>query len=182
MYHLKICTRFFVLSLLFCAFSCVKDIDIDQAQEIVIPPTAAIDLVHATLGVTDFLPQGEQGPLVAYDEVRLEFLDDDYIQNGLVQADFNFLLINTFSQDLSATFVFRSDNNTARYTVDVDIPAGSPSSPTTIDYTEIIGLDEIDAIKESIKMSVEIEMVPNSEAIEGTLQLKSKAFYHFEFQ
>lgn len=179
---LKMIFRFAVLSLLFLMVSCVKDVDVDQAQEIVIPPTAALDLVYFTLDPSHFVRERPSGPLIARDEVRLEFLDDDYIRNGLIRADYNFIFTNSFRQSFKSTFIFLSENNVVRYRINFDIPAGSPSSPVTIDYTEIIDIDEIDAIRKSIKMFVILEMQPNSEVIEGELQLKSKAFYRFEFK
>lgn len=179
---MKLFIRLCVFPVFILVTSCVKDIDIDQAQEIVIPPSVALDLVYFTLDPSDFVQSSASGPFVARDEVRLEFLDDEYIRDGLVRADYNFVFINSFPQTFRATFTFLSENNSVRYRVSFDVPAGSASTPATIDYTEIIDIDEIDAIRRSIKMRMQIEGMPNEEAFEGQLQLKSKAFYNFEFK
>lgn len=179
---MKLLFRLALLSIFFVATSCVKDMDLDQAQEIVIPPSVALDLIYATIDSSDFVSTGASGPLIARDEVRLEFLDDDYIRDGLMRADYNFIFENSFTQSFNAKITFLSESNRVKYRVDFVIPAGSAASPTTIDYTEIIDVDEITAIRESIKMFVEIEMVPNGEDFEGELQLRSKAFYKFEFK
>lgn len=182
MSKIKFLVKMAFLPLLFVGNSCVKDVDFDQASEIVIPPTVAMDLVYFTLAPSHFHEDVPAGPLVAKDVVRLEFLDDDYIQNSLVQANFNFIYTNTFPQPFTNTITFLSENNAVKYKIVFDIPAGSVNAPSTVDYTEIIDIDEIDAVRETIKMAIEIEMHPNSEAIEGELQLKSKAFYKFEFK
>lgn len=179
---MKLLYRLTLLSIFFVMTSCVKDMDLDQAQEIVIPPSVALDLIYSTIDSSDFFSTGASGSLVARDEVHLEFLDDDYIRDGLMRADYNFIFENSFTQTFNAKFTFLSENNLVKYRVDFVIPAGSSASPATIDYTEIIDVDEIKAIRESIKMIVEIEMVPNGDAFEGELQLKSKAFYKFEFK
>ncbi len=176
---MKLFFRLLLLSVFFFMTSCVKEMDMDQAEEIVIPPSVALDLVYFTIDPSHFV---QAGPLVARDEVRLEFLDDDYIRDGLMRADYNFIFINSFPQSFKANFTFLTENDVVRYRVNFVIPPGNPSSPATIDYTEIIDVDEISAIRESIKMDVSIEMVPNGEAFEGQLQLKSKAFYEFEFK
>lgn len=180
---LKLFVKLFIIVSWFPGLvSCIRDVDIDQAEEIVIPPTAALDLVYFTLDSSHFVPQPSSGVVMARDEVRLEFLDDDYIRNGLVRADYNFIYINTFSESFTNTITFLSENNAIRYVIRFDIPAGSSAEPAVINYTEIIDSDEIQAIRESIKMVISIESQSNSLPATGELQLKSKAFYQFEFK
>lgn len=169
-----------VVCLILLLTGCVKDVDISQAQEIVIPPTAALDLVYFTIDGSHF--HGSSGQLVARDEVRLEFLDDDYIRNGLVRADYNFIYTNSFEFPIRNTITLLSESNVVRYRFQFDIPAGSAASPATVNYTEIIGLNDIDAVRESITMVISLEMQPTSTPVEGELKLKSKAFYEFEFK
>ena len=58
------------LSGLFLCGSCFKEVDLDQASEIVIPPTAALDLIYFTLDLEDFHPLNTSGPKMAGDVVR----------------------------------------------------------------------------------------------------------------
>lgn len=154
--------------------------DLDQIDEFVIPPEAAIDLVYFKLDTSSFV-KNNIPVYVVEDVVRLEFLDDDYIQTGLMSAEFNFKYTNTFPQDFTTTITFLSENNTVNHTIKFDIPAGNAASPNITDYTEIINEANIGAIRRSIKMKIELEMQPNSQPVQGDLQLKSKAFYKFEF-
>jgi hypothetical protein len=169
------------LPLLFLLFSCVKDVDLDQIDEVVIPPTAAIDLVFFDLEASD-LKDTSSGAKVASDDTRLEFLDDDYIQDGLMRADFIFKFVNTFQQPGTATVKFLSASNSLRHQVVIDIPSGTANSPAVVNITEIVGVEQISRIRNSIKMSVDIEIFPNSEPLEGTLKMESKAYYYFEFK
>ena len=169
------------LPLLFLVFSCVKDVDLDQIDEIVIPPTAAIDLVYFDLEAPD-LEDTSRDTKAASDDLRLEFLDDDYIQEGLIRADFIYKFINTFPQPATATIKFLSESNSVRHQIIIDIPAGSDSAPAVVNVSDIINQDQISRIRNSIKMSVDIELFPNAEALEGTLKMESKAYYYFEFQ
>lgn len=168
------------LTLLLISFSCVKDVDLDQYEEIVLSPEAAIDLVFFTITSDDFSgdPAGET---TARDETRLEFLDDEYIQNNLVRADFNFRFTNTFQSPLTATIQFLSPSNAVQHTMVISVPQGSPGEPATVDYVESIFQDQINRIRRSIKVSVEITR-HNSAFSEGSLQLESKGFYYFEFE
>ena len=169
------------LLLLITLVSCVKDVDLDQAQEIVIPPTAAIDLVYFDLTSDEFFV-GPGGNLRAADESRLDFLDDDYIQTGLMQADFNFRCTNSFQNAFKINIFFRSPSDAIRYQIPIEVPAGSIEAPAVIDYTEIIDNSQIDKIRKSIKVSIEIDMLEDLVVTEGNLQLKSKGTYYFEFK
>lgn len=165
---------------IFCS-SCVRDVDLDQASEIVIPPTAALDLVYFTLGAEHFYPANTTGPRMADDLVRLEFLDDDYIQDGLVRADLNFRFTNTFTSPILCDIVFLSENNSERYRINFLIPGGSSEQPGIIDFTEIIEGANLNSFKQAIKMRLELEMLSGADPEGGQLQLKSKAFLKLEF-
>lgn len=170
-----------LLSLLVFFASCVKDVDLDQYQEIVIPPVADIDLVYFDLSLDDF-SAGPGGDLRAIDETRLEFLDDDYIQKSLMRADFNFRFTNSFQNPFTVNFLFRSENNAIRHQIIANIPAGNVGNPAVVDYSEIIDTSQIEKIRKSIKVSVEVIMHDSSGAPEGNLILESKGTYHFEFK
>lgn len=171
-----------VFSVIFLLSSCVRDIDVDQAREIVLPPRIAIDLVYFTLESDQFTHGSSSEVRTAKDEVRLEFLDDFYIRQSLVRADFNFRYTNTFNTVFRNKIIFLSEDNLERYRIEFEIPAGSHESPALINYTEIIPEEKINAIRKAIKMRVEIEMQPETDLVEGELQLKSRVFYSFEFK
>lgn len=167
------------LPLLFVLVSCVKDIDISQHEEVLFTPEAAIDLIYFTIDSQDFSTDSN-GNVRAADATRLEFLDDDYIQSGLMRADFEYRFTNTFQKDLTAHIKFLAPNNGVQHDLVIPIPAGSASSPEVVGYEDIIYEDQIQKIRRSIKMSVEITMQDGS-TVEGEFQMESKAFYYFEF-
>lgn len=157
----------------------MKDVDVDQFDEIILPPSATLDLIFFTLQPEDFV-DSSGSPQSASDELRLEFLDDDYIQTGLKSAEFNVVFTNTFDQPLRANFRFESESRGLQYSFSVDIPAGSEASPAVVNYTEVVPESQIDKIKRSIWLATEIELagpVPS----QGKLKLESKGLYNFEF-
>lgn len=168
------------LTLLLLNYSCVKDVDLDQYEEIILTPEAALDLIFFTITNDDFT-NTSGGEATAGDETRLDFLDDDYIQNDLVRADFNFRFTNTFQSPLTATIRFLSPSNAVQHTIVIPVPPGSAGDPSTVDYTETIFEDQIGKIRRSIKVSVEITR-HDPIAVDGSLQLESKGFYYFEFR
>ncbi|NJW53936.1 hypothetical protein HC175_13520 [Salinimicrobium sp. CDJ15-91] len=167
------------LPLILLATSCVKDVDLDQVEEIIIPPEAAIDLVYFTLKSEDFTGAGKNA-LRAADVTRLDFLDDDYIQNNLVRADFNFRFTNTFHREFVAVIRFLSEGNAVQHELLIPIPAGTDASAAIVDYTEIINEDQIGKVRRSIKLSIEIT-THNGPFVDGELSLESRGFYYFNF-
>lgn len=168
------------LTLLLACSSCVKDVDMDQYDEIILSPEAAVDLIFFDL-TAEVFTEGSGSGQTASDETRLDFLDDDYIQNNLVRADFNFRFTNSFQSPLTATISLISPGNSVQHTIIIPIPPGSPGEPATVDYTEIITEAQIYRVRRSIKMSVAITR-HDPMAVEGSLHLASKGFYYFEFE
>lgn len=179
--YLKPLVRYILVPVFVFCTSCVKDIDLEQANEIVIPPTVAVDLVYFNLASDHFHPSNTSGPRMATDVVRLEFLDDDYIQDGLVRAELNYRFTNTFTSPIQSDIVFLSENNSERYRISFLIPGGNPEEPGVMDYTEIIAGRDLEAFKKAIKMRVDLEIFSGVRTEVGQLQLKSSATLRLEF-
>ncbi|WP_246054325.1 MULTISPECIES: hypothetical protein [Antarcticibacterium] len=162
--------------------SCVKDVDLDQAGDISLKPKIQADLLIFDVEPKDFI-DGSSGQFknTIRDTVRLEFLDDDYIQKDLEEVEFSFRYSNTFPREFSSKISFLSENNRVQHNVDFIINAGSPGNPAITEHIEFIGNDRIEVIKRSIKMVVELELLPGDQEFEGDLSFASKGLFSFEF-
>ena len=169
-----------LLMLLLLMSSCVKDIDMDQVEEVVLPTEAAVDLVFFNLSTQEF--SGAFGRPRATDDVRLEFLDDDYVQTSLVSADLHFRFLNTFTSYFLVTVQLLSPSDEIMYSFQIPVPAGSAEAPEIINYTEFIGDSRIQAVRNSIQMRLVIEMQEPFDVEGGELRLESRGVFKFEFQ
>lgn len=166
----------------FGMLSCVKDVDFDQAGNIALEPKLQVDLIIFDVDESDFIdPEDNQLKTVLRDTVRLEFLDDDYIQKNLQRVEFRFKYKNSYSQAFSNKISFLAENNSTQHSVSFFIGAGNPVNPAITEKVELIEEDRIQVIKRSIKMVVEVEVLPNQEPFEGTLNFASKGLFSFEF-
>ena len=162
--------------------SCIKDVDFDQAGEITMQPEIQTDLLIFEIDQKDFVdPVTNQLRQVIRDTVRLEFLDDSYIQDDLEQVEFSFKYRNTFSQSFTNKISFLSENDRLQHQVDFYIAAGSPGDPAVTEKIDLIGPDRIQVIKRSIKMVVEIVVMPNDQPFTGKLNFESKGLFSFQF-
>ncbi|MGB8375052.1 MAG: hypothetical protein WCE57_07010 [Salegentibacter sp.] len=174
-------------SFLFCAIgvfavSCVKDVDLDQAQDIGLSPDIQTDLLIYDVDESDFMdPETKEMKQVIMDTVRLEFLDDDYIQNDLTALELNFIHQNSFPQAFDTKVRFLSESNREQFRVEYTVVAGSETDPATTEITKMVSKDEIGKVKRSIKMVVELEPKTNGKEFAGELQFASKGLFRFQF-
>src|SRR6056297_1378787 len=94
-------TRLAVVSCLF--LGCAKDIDLSQREDITLSPDLQIDLLIYDIDQSQFEdPNTGNLKTRISDTVRLEFLDDDYIQGDLMAVNFYFRHINTFPREIES--------------------------------------------------------------------------------
>ncbi|MFD1096829.1 hypothetical protein [Salegentibacter chungangensis] len=171
----------------FCALtllmvSCVKDVDLGQGKEIQLTPDIQTDLLIYTVEKKDLI-DSENGEIkqAIRDTVRLEFLDDDYIQNDLFSAELYFSNTNTFSQAFTTRISFLSESGAEQFSVNYDIPAGTEASPSSAEALEVVEEDRIHLLRNSIKMVVELQMQSAPGNLEGQLDFDSTGLFKFEF-
>lgn len=162
--------------------SCVKDVDLNQAERITLQPDLQVDLLIFDVDEVDFRDLGTNAlKTIIRDTVRLEFLDDSYIQKDLSEVAFSFKYINSFPQSFHNRISFLSEDNQVQHRVDFLINPGTVVNPVATERIELIEEDQIGVIRRSIKMVVEIEVIPNSETFAGELTFQSKGLFSFQF-
>ena len=162
--------------------SCFKDVDFGQAEDISLEPELEVDLLYYQLNEMDYLDSetGVYTPVIR-DTVRLEFLDDDYIQDGLVYSALRFRHENKFPNQIQSKIRFFRDNGREQFKIVYTIPPGGDSLAAVVDTTHILQGSEIEKIRRSIQMVVELEILEGDENITGELMFMSKGLYRFEF-
>ena len=163
------------------ATSCVKDVDFDQTKNIGLSPDLQTDLLIYDVNEDYFYSENKEFRSIIRDTVRLEFLDDDYIQDDLSEVEFYFRHINTFPYAFSNTIKFLSLSDGEQFRVEYEIPPGSENNPSEIDHIEYIEEARIGLVRNSIKMVVELEVLTGTEEFKGDLDFASKGLFMFEF-
>lgn len=169
-----------IFSLLFS--SCFKDVDFGQSEDIKLAPDLEVDLLFYQLNESDFLDSetNAYSPIIR-DTVRLEFLDDDYIQEGLVLAEFRFRHENRFPYEVRSNIKFIDKTGRNQFNVEYNIPAGSETSASIVDTLHLMSDGDITKVKRSINMVVELEILNAGKDLQGELDFLSKGFFEFEF-
>ncbi|PTX41962.1 hypothetical protein C8P64_2376 [Christiangramia gaetbulicola] len=162
--------------------SCFKDVDFGQSEDISLEPDLEVDLLFYQLNETDFLDSETNAftPVIR-DTVRLEFLDDDYIQDGLMYAALRFKHENKFPYEINSNIKFLRENGRGEFNVAYTIPPGSEFSSAVVDTTHILEGNNIVNLRRSIQMVVELEIVGANQSLQGELEFMSKGLFRFEF-
>lgn len=172
----------FALALSFVFISCFKDVDFGQAEDIKLSPDLEVDLLFYELNENDFLDSetNAYSPVIR-DTVRLEFLNDDYIQDGLMHAELRFRHENRFPYQVKSKIKFLSNSGQEQFNVSYDIPPGSIASPGIIDTIHVMQGADIVKMRRSIQMVTKLEIVDAAKGLEGELDFSSKGLFRFEF-
>lgn len=182
MYFSKIVPLVLLVFLATVITSCIKDIEFDQAGDISLQPEIQASLLIFEIDQIDFIdPDTDVQRLIIRDTVRLDFLDDDYIQKDLEKVEFSFKYRNTFPQSFSNRILFLSENNNLQHEIYFETFPGNQGNPVVSEKIEIIEQDRIHLIKRSIKMVVEIRANHNELPFSGKLNFESKGLFSFQF-
>lgn len=174
---LKVTLLSFVVFLSLTA--CVKDVDFDQVDEILLQPTAIIDLVDFTLNA-DLLEYDPGIPVEVSKEMSFEVVTDD-LKESIIGVDLGFEYFNSLPRTFNATIYFLTDRNKVKNKIEFEIPPGSEESPVILDFNQYFEGEELEALNSSTKIKISLEMQPGPGATDGQLQLKSTAAYKFLF-
>ena len=99
----------------FLFIACVDDVDFDQVDDIEINTSHLITLVHFNADTTYFLDDFGNESLFISDTTELPIFEGTYNENYLIQADFQFVLSNTFDRDITFQFEFLDINDNEIY-------------------------------------------------------------------
>ena len=162
--------------------ACVSDVDFDQAQDIVVRPRFDLDLLFFAVDGSDFdSGEIEDLQITLRDTTRLEFLDDNFIQEDLKEIELRYEATNSFRQSLINTSRFVNNSGETLYEVSFPIEAATGEQVVLTEFLELIPESDLEAIRNSIQIINEVRLFTNGEPVQGVLELQSKAIYTLEF-
>lgn len=129
--------------------SCIKDIDLDQIDDLEINTTHVVPFVHFTLTSSNLLDELGNEMLSVSDTTRFPVFVGSYNENYLVQSDFNYKFTNTFNRQviLQHEFLDKYDNSLFIFQP-INIVANSTDYEITqsifeADITTILSIDKV---------------------------------------
>ncbi|MEL4306534.1 hypothetical protein [Joostella sp. CR20] len=161
----------------FLMFSCVKDVDFDQAETLTIEPVIDASLFYFELSASSVgnAPNNDITPLSVQDTTKMDVFSKPFFKENLQEAAFIFEFENTSQREFNAKIVFY---DVAYNQLDeIDILINGP----TISRTHRYAPSEIDKITNTEYLKLELELLPGTPLLDpnstGALSLKSSGTF-----
>ncbi len=144
---------------IFYFFSCVEDLDFNQADKIVLTPVYNVSLIYSKLPQTSLVtPSGVEINQIS-DVTKLELFTNS-VADQIKKIDLSFELTNPFNRVFKLSFRFRNEMNEEVYRVP-DIIINENVQKYKV--KEEISLTAGDPILGATKIEVVIELLPSAD-------------------
>lgn len=182
---LRILRKSIMFSLPFMVLmSCVKDVDFEQAEDLLVTPTFEISLVRFNEDANSFIDDSGVEQTVIRDSVRIEIFNDGFVVDNLRRAEFLFETTNSINRAFEAEIQFLNNEDELQHLIEFGIDA-SPTNQELVNINEeIFENDAIADLTATTKLLFTFIMQDSTDGSSlnetslGNLRLKSKgAFY-----
>ncbi len=176
---------FFHAVLCFVTISCVKNVDFDQAEGIVLTPTIESSLLFFDEPAPSFI--NENGSEVAFvtDSVVVEVFNGGFVRDNLKKSILQFEAINTIDRAYEAKVDFLNDADELQYTLLFNIPTAVNNQEILVEQEEIFEGDNLEAIKATNKLALTLTIFSSTDGSSldedslGALRFRSKGTFFF---
>jgi len=164
-------------------FSCVKDTDFGQAENITLTPVVELDLIYFNAEAGEFFDSiTNTSILTLRDTTEIRFLDDSGIQESLIRAEFLFNFTNSISRTFEVEFQFLNDMNEETYQTITTVDAGTELAPVLTQFIDNVEGAEITQLTMSNRVVISVTIPSSDASLQGVLNLQSKTTYYLEIK
>jgi len=176
---------FLCIALCLVTISCVKDVDFDQAEGIVLTPVIESNLLFFDEPAPSFV--NENGSEVAFvkDSVVVEVFNDEFVRDNLQKAILLFEATNTINRGYEAKVDFLNEADELQYTLLFNIPTAVNNQEVLVEQEEVFEGDNLEAFKTTNKLALTLTMFPSTDGSSldedslGSLRFRSKGTFFF---
>ncbi|WP_224489028.1 hypothetical protein [Robertkochia flava] len=164
--------------------ACIKDVDYDQMDDFVLSPDLELSLAYFEFLASDF-DEDTNNDNSYIDSTQADLFSQDFFDQNLRAAEFTIVHINTVERAFQAEFVFKDQQGTPLYSVEVFIPPydGNPQEVVTLIYFDE---SQIGILKNTFTISAKIELLPGNPPLtnssDGAIKFQSSAIFYMQFE
>ena len=165
--------------------SCVKDVDFDQADNILLTPVLASSILYTEVEASRFSENGMEIEIVRDSIDNIEIFRDEFVKDNLVKVELSFEAANTINRTFNLQIDFLNDTNELQHMLSFDVLQSSSGNDVLTNYTEIFEDASLDVLKLTTKMVITLTLYPSSDGSMlnedsiGKVALKSKGIFYF---
>ena len=161
--------------------ACVKDTDFEQTDDILVTPVIELDFLFYDLNSESFSEIGANNIIVS-DTTNFDFLNDEFIVDNLLRAEFYFKYTNSFPVDFVSEYKFLNENNELQYEITFPVGAGATTAPLITEHIETVEGETILELTGAEKVVVNVIASSAVDDLEGLLNLQSKTTYYLRIE
>jgi hypothetical protein len=170
--------------LLVAMFSCVKDVDFEQAEDIVLSPVVESSLVFFGFEASEFSEPTGTAIVTVGDDLELDIFNDEFLRDNLTRCEFFFEITNSIDRNFRADIILYDENDQITYAFAIDVmPDGNNEVVTT--HTEVFEEALLEQLKSTVRLELILSMFPSATGIPldensiGNIKMRSKATLFF---
>ena len=164
-------------------FSCIKDTNFDEAQNIALTPVVELDLIYFNVDAGEFYDSiTNTSILTLRDTTEIRFLDDTDFRESLIRAEFQFNFTNSIPREFMVDFQFLSEENEETFVTGTIVNQGTEQAPVFTQFIENVEGEEVLQLTQANKVVVSITIPSSDASLRGTLNLQSKTTYYLEIK
>ena len=164
--------------------SCVKDVDFDQADDLVLTPVAAASIVYSDVEASRFSINGFEIETVTDTIADIEIFTDDFVLDHLVKAESIFESTNTINRTFGMHITFLNEANEPVHSFSFDAAPSPTGEEVVSTHTEVFEDASLEALKMTRNIAVRFQLYPSTdgstldENSTGNISLKSVGTFY----
>ncbi|MHA7058613.1 hypothetical protein ACWGOQ_0015420 [Aquimarina sp. M1] len=175
--------------------SCVKELDFEQLDEVVLTPVFEADFIYSEFNVVDYILEGTPPntefmipPEVLRDTINYDLVGTDFAIDNLDRVELTIEVRNTIERSFTLQFQFLTESEQPIgqvYSVPVRAGRGDGTQPVvSFSDPDPIILDNVtlNQLASAQKIATEIVAPTLNSDLRGMLQIRSKASYYVNYQ
>ncbi|WP_452597357.1 hypothetical protein [Pontimicrobium sp. MEBiC01747] len=169
----------------FLSFSCVENVDFDQAENIILTPTLESSLLFFEEPATTFVDNSGAEVLTITDSVVIEIFNDEFVKDNLQKAILLFEATNSIKRTFEAKVDFLNELDELQHTITFTVTPSINNEAVITESTEVFEGGNLEAIKTTNKLFLTLTMLASSDGStlnnnsSGTLGFRSKGTFFF---
>ncbi|AXT52950.1 hypothetical protein D1818_19780 [Aquimarina sp. BL5] len=175
--------------------SCVKELDFEQLDDVVLTPVFEADFIYSEFDVEDNIPQGTPPnteftipPEVLRDTINYDLVGTDFAIDNLDRVELTMEVRNTIPAAFTIQFQFLTQAGQPigqLYSIPVQAGLGEGTEPV-ISFSDpnpiVLDNATLNQLASAQKIATEIIVPTLNSDLRGALQIRSKASYYVNYQ
>ncbi|WP_281988784.1 hypothetical protein [Aquimarina aggregata] len=185
----KICVMLSIICAALLMASCVKDLDFDQSEDIVLTPIVELDFIFSKFDTNQFVdpsidPAITVPEVVVDDTLNYDLLGSSFAVDNLERIELSFEFRNTIERDFVFEFGFLNEADQRIgpfFTLTANAGRGEGTTPVVTTETIVLDNATIRTLAPTKRLFSIIQVQNVNSGLRGVLDVRSKGTYFINY-